>query len=97
MRQRSRPGPCEARRAPARRGKAPQPLFVATALGDDLLAPLPLEIAPLADEDRRHIELLGDDPKMRPQREADLLGGQGILRERVETCMERAAPSRIVS
>ena len=42
----------------------PEALLVAPPLGEDLLAPLALEVAPLAREDRRDVELLGDDAEM---------------------------------
>ena len=43
-----------------------EPLLVAAPLGDDLLAPFALEVAPFADEDGRDVELVGHDPQVRP-------------------------------
>src|SRR5215208_7138780 len=40
-------------------------LLVAAALRHDLVATLAVEVPPLADEDRRHVELVGDDAEMR--------------------------------
>ena len=40
-------------------------LLVAAALGDEGVAALALEVAPLADEDGRDVELLGDDAEVR--------------------------------
>src|SRR5438034_10565487 len=47
-------------------------LLVAPALADDLLAPVALEVAPLAHEDRRDVELLRDDAQVAAQRATDL-------------------------
>src|SRR5215210_3164771 len=67
-------------------------LLVAPALGKELLGSIALEVAPLADEDRRDIELLRDDPQVRPERALDPLGGSEIFRHRVECGMERLCP-----
>ena len=72
-RRRPRRGLCAARRARALPEEYPQPLLVATPLADDLLAPLALEVPPLADEYGRHVELLGDHSQVRAQREPDPL------------------------
>ena len=65
-----------------------EPLLVAAPLGDELLAPLALEIAPLAHEDGRDVELLGHDAKVRAQRGADPLDDRPLLRHRVERGVE---------
>src|SRR5207253_1796735 len=81
-------GPQLAELAPLSEESA-EPLLVAPALAHDLLAALALEIAPLADEDRRDVELLGDDAEMAPQRQTDLLGGRRVLGQGVERAVER--------
>ena len=65
------------------------PLLVAAALGDEALAPLAAQVAPLPDEDRRHVELAGDHREVPAQREPDPLGGGRVLGHRVERGMER--------
>src|SRR5207248_1651393 len=47
------------------------PLLVPPPLGHEPLLPLALEVAPLADEHRRDVELARDDREVRPQGEAD--------------------------
>ena len=69
--------------------ESPEPLFVAAALGHDLVVPLALEVAPLADEDGRDVELVGDDTQVRAQREPDLLRRRQVVRDRVEGGVER--------
>ncbi len=64
-------------------------LLVPAPLGDDLVAVLALEVAPLAREDGRDVELLGDDAKMTAQREPHAVGGRRVLRHRVERRVER--------
>ena len=66
-----RPQPAELAPFAEERAEA---VLVAPALGEELVAPFALEVAPLANEDRRDLELLGDDPQVRAQREPDLLG-----------------------
>ena len=66
-----------------------EPLLVAAALGDELLAPLALEVAPLAHEDGRDVELLGDDAQVRAQRGPDPLDHRPLVRHRVERGVER--------
>src|SRR5919108_783652 len=44
-------------------------LLVAAPLGDDLVAPLALEVLPLLHEHGRDVELLGDDAKVGAERE----------------------------
>src|SRR5262249_47582350 len=51
-------------------------------------APVTVEIAPLAHPHRRHVELVGDDPEVRPEREPDLLGRGQLIRDRVERTVE---------
>jgi len=41
-------------------------VLVPPPLGDELVAPFPFEIAPLADEDRRDLQLLPDHAEVRP-------------------------------
>src|SRR5439155_2213890 len=76
----------------------PDPLLVAAALAEDLVAALAFEVAPLLDEDGGDVELVGDDTKMRAQGEADLLGRRELVRDRVEAGMEgaRALAHRLV-
>ena len=68
--------------------EAPDALLVAPPLGHDLVSPLPLQVTPLADEDRRDVELLGNDAKVPTQRETDLLDRVRALGNRVERGME---------
>src|SRR5262245_1867135 len=62
--------------------------FVAAALGDERLTPLPLEVAPLADEHRRDVELLRDDTQVRAERGLDLLCRAQLLGDAVERLVE---------
>ena len=57
-----------------------------------LVAVLALEVAPLAGEDGRDVELLRDDAEMAAQREPDALDCRRILRHRVECGVKRARP-----
>ena len=66
-----------------------EPLLVAAALGDELRAALALEVAPLAHEDGRDVELLGDDLEVRAQRGADPLDDRPLVGHRVERGVER--------
>ena len=66
-----------------------EPLLVAAALGDELLAALALEVAPLAHEHGRDVELLGDDAEMRAQRGPDPLDHRPVVRNGVERGVER--------
>ena len=61
----------------------------APPLGDEPLAPLAFEVAPLAHEHGRDVDLLPDDREVRPQREADPLARGSRGRDRVEGCVER--------
>src|SRR5262249_45095384 len=63
--------------------------LVAPALGDDLLPILLVEVAPLAGEDGRHLELLGDHAEVAAKREADALDRRQVVRDLVECGMER--------
>src|SRR5918992_2130057 len=67
-------------------------LLVAAPLGEDLVAALALEVAPLAHEDRGHVELLRDDAQVRTQREADLLRRRQPLVDRVQCAEEGVGP-----
>src|SRR5207253_8402475 len=73
-------------------------LLVAAALAHDLVAALALEVAPLADENGRDVELLGHHAEVPAQREPDLLDRPGALGNRVERGVEsgRALPHRLV-
>ena len=64
-------------------------LLVTPPLGDDLVAVLALEVAPLAREHGRDVELLGDDTKMTAQRVPHAVGSRRILGHRVERRVER--------
>ena len=64
------------------------PLLVPPALGDELLAPLALEVAPFPDEDRGDVELLRNDPQVRTKRGADAVEDGTVLRKRVECGVE---------
>ena len=66
-----------------------EPLLVAAPLGDELLPPLALEVAPLAHEHRRDVELLGDDAEVRAQRGADPLDDRPFVGHAVERGVER--------
>src|SRR4029450_1161819 len=68
------------------------PLLVTPALVEDLLAPLALEVAPLLDEDRGHVELVRDDAQVRAQREPDLVGRPQRVGDLAEAPVERARP-----
>jgi hypothetical protein len=72
-------------------------LLVAAPLGEELLAPLALEVAPLADEHRRDVELLRDDAQVRAQREPDLLGARQRVVDPSSAVVKAAAPSRATS
>ena len=52
-------------------------------------AALAFEVPPLADEDRRDVELLGDDAEMSAQRRPDSLHDRPLVRHLVEREMER--------
>ena len=69
-----------------------EPLLVAPAFREELLAPLALEVAPLADEDRRDVELLRDDAQVRAQGEPDLLGRRQFVGNLVERGVEGGSP-----
>ncbi len=64
-------------------------LLVATALGDEKIATLTLEIPPLADEDGGDVELLGDDAEMAAERRADPLDDRPFVGNLVEGHVER--------
>src|SRR6185312_3034144 len=63
-------------------------LLVPAPLGDDLLEPLALEVLPFLDEDRRDVELLGDDSQMGAESEPHLLRRRSVVRNRVERAVE---------
>src|SRR6185503_11503310 len=73
-------------------------LLVATALVDDLLEALALEVLPFLDEDRRDVELLRDDAQMGAESEPHLLRRRCVVGNRVERAVEggRAAAHRLV-
>ena len=74
---------------PSRNSAAPA-LLVPPPLGDDLVAVLALEVAPLPREDGRNVELLGDDPKVSAQRDQNTLDGRAVLGNRVQGGVKRA-------
>ena len=80
------------------REERPEALFVAPAFGDDLVAPVALEVAPLAREHGRDVDLLGDDPEVPAEREPDPLGRRHVVGNLVERGVERvrALPHRVV-
>jgi ring-1,2-phenylacetyl-CoA epoxidase subunit PaaA len=63
--------------------------LVAAALREETVATLALEIAPLANEDGRHVELPGDDAQVAAQRCADPLDDRPVVGHFVERGMER--------
>ena len=67
------------------------------ALGDEALAPLALEVAPLADEDGGDVELAGDDGEMRAQREPDPLGRRTSAGTPSRPAWNASAPSQATS
>ena len=69
-----------------------EPLLVAAALGDEAIAPLAFEVAPLAREDGGDIELLGDDAQVRTERCADPLDDRAVVGDGVERAVERLRP-----
>src|SRR3990172_6879669 len=75
--------------APPPPGEAPPPpLLVAVPLGEDLLAVTVLEVTPFAREHGRHVELLGDDAEMAPEREPNALQRRGVVRNLVDRPLE---------
>ena len=69
------------------------PLLVAAALGDEPLAALPFEVAPLADEDRREVELARRRRARWPRRASLIRSAAGASAgTRVERRVERFAP-----
>src|SRR5439155_2991358 len=78
----------ELRQLPPLAEQLSDPLLVTAALGDELLAPVALEVAPLLNEDGGDVELLGDDPEVAAQRESDLLRRRQVLGDRVEGFVE---------
>ena len=64
-------------------------LLVAAPLADDLLAVLALEVAPLAGEDGRDVELFRHDAQVPAQREPNALAGRRVVGDRVERVVER--------
>src|SRR5438093_7840453 len=74
----------ELRQLPPLAEQLSDPFLVTAALGDELLAPVALEVAPLLNEDGGDVELLGDDPEVAAQRESDLLRRRQVLGDRVE-------------
>ena len=76
------------RSRPSRKSAA-EALLVAAALGDEELAALAFEIAPLADEDGRDVELLRDDAEVTAQRRANPLDDRPFVRHLVERRVER--------
>ena len=74
------------------------PLLVAPPLGDELLAPRALEVAPLLDEHGGDVELLGDDAQVAAERERGscrpAAASSGIASS---AAWKASAPSRIVS
>jgi hypothetical protein len=64
-------------------------LLVAAALGEELVGPLTLEVAPLADEDRGNIELLGDDAQVGAEREPDPRQDWNVVGDLIERGMKR--------
>ena len=77
------------RSTPSRNKRAPA-LLVAAALGDELARAGPFDVAPLADEDRGHVELARHDAQVRAQSLAYPLGGRRFLGNAVERSVERA-------
>ena len=73
------------------------PFLVAVALRDEAVAALSLEVAPLAHEDGRDVELAGDDGEMRPQRQADALGCRGVPGTASRPAWKASAPSQATS
>src|SRR6266550_5979324 len=69
----------------------PDPLFIPPPFGDDLLAALALEVAPLLDEDCRDVQLVGDDLQVRTESQPDLLRRRRLFRDRVEPGVEGAS------
>ena len=74
---------------PALAEERPDPLLVASPLAEDLVPALADEVAPLAHEDRRDVELLGDDAQVTPEREPDLLRRRQLVGNDVERGVER--------
>src|SRR5215211_64290 len=74
------------------------PLFVAAALRQELERALALEVAPLAGEYGRDVQLLGHHPQVGAEREPDPLGHRCALRNGVQRGVERlrAFPCRLV-
>jgi hypothetical protein len=73
------------------------PLFVASPLGDELLAPGALEVAPLLDEYGGNVELLRDDAQVAAERRADLVDGGRSSGIPSSAAWKAAAPSCSVS
>ncbi len=71
------------------RKRAADPLLVAAPFGDESLAPLALEVAPLTHEHGRDVDLRADHSEMRSQGEPDPLRGRDLGRHGVERRMER--------
>src|SRR5581483_1217823 len=69
--------------------KVADPFLVAAPLGDEPRAPVAGEVAPLAHEDGRDVELTRDDGEVGPQREPDTFRRRRVGRYRVESFVER--------
>src|SRR5262249_47365621 len=68
------------------------PLLVPPPLGEKRVSPLAGEVPPLADEDRRHVELLRDQLQVRAQRQPDPLRDWKLLGDRVKRRVEGGGP-----
>ena len=74
-----------------------KPLLVAAAFGHEGLAAALPRGTPLAREDRRDVELLGDHSEMPAQRGADPLDDRPLVGHRVERQVNASEPSRATS